>query len=339
MKNLLILLPSLLAYVEAHMHLDYPPSLNAANNPFTEGAGDPHPDYPYNCCGMKHEYPCKGQLKLLGTPAGRAVATWKPGSTQHWNMTGQSNHYGGSCQIGFSVDKGKTFRVVKSYEGSCPHRNEDDDQNFDFVVPTDLPAGDVLFAWSWTNREQELNMNCAAISIESDSGEGAPLPSTSQALEPQPTAPASPVLSQPEDPPAQSLPSKPLASQPPTSEPPTSEGEGPHYEMDGCTCNCEGGTSDTSDGGILLSSCYCYCSEMPPVRGREPRTRPRTKHHWKRAGTTVAFSNRPEMLAVNVGNGCTSPRENAELKYPNPGPDVVEGDGEYPLELPQGNCV
>ena len=27
-------------------------------------------------------------------------------------------------------------------------------------------------------------------------------------------------------------------------------------------------------------------------------------------------------------------RGSAEVKYPNPGPDVVPGDGEYPLALP-----
>lgn len=52
----------------------------------------------------------------------------------------------------------------------------------------------------------------------------------------------------------------------------------------------------------------------------------------------VSFMSRPEMLFLDVGNGCLSPKTTRELKYPNPGPDVVEGDGEYPVELPSGNC-
>jgi len=58
----------------------------------------------------------------------------------------------------------------------------------------------------------------------------------------------------------------------------------------------------------------------------------------KRAGVTVAYVRRPHMLIADTGNGCRSPRKTAELKYPDPGPDVVEGDGEYPLELPTGEC-
>lgn len=44
------------------------------------------------------------------------------------------------------------------------------------------------------------------------------------------------------------------------------------------------------------------------------------------------------MLASDIGNGCDSPLTKSELKYPDPGPVVVLGDGEYPVELPSGNC-
>jgi hypothetical protein len=60
-------------------------------------------------------------------------------------------------------------------------------------------------------------------------------------------------------------------------------------------------------------------------------------HNVQRA-SPMPFSLRPKMLFANVDNGCTSPKTYFELKYPNPGPDVVEGDGEYPLELPSGTC-
>ena len=55
----------------------------------------------------------------------------------------------------------------------------------------------------------------------------------------------------------------------------------------------------------------------------------------KRTGSpTVPFSERPGMLIADNGDGCLTPLTTAEVKYPNPGPDVVEGDGEYQLELP-----
>jgi hypothetical protein len=44
------------------------------------------------------------------------------------------------------------------------------------------------------------------------------------------------------------------------------------------------------------------------------------------------------MLVADIGNGCLTPSTNAELKFPEPGPDVVQGDGEYPLQLPSGNA-
>ncbi len=66
------------------------------------------------------------------------------------SITGTGNHYGGSCQVGFSIDEGESFQVVTSYEGNCPLRNGGTDprnQAFDFDVPADLPLGDVVFAW------------------------------------------------------------------------------------------------------------------------------------------------------------------------------------------------
>src|SRR6266498_120449 len=51
-----------------HMHLYYPPTFNASNNPHRTTEPDPYLDYPYNCCGRKDPFPCKGYLSLLGTP-------------------------------------------------------------------------------------------------------------------------------------------------------------------------------------------------------------------------------------------------------------------------------
>jgi hypothetical protein len=56
------------------------------------------------------------------------------------------------------------------------------------------------------------------------------------------------------------------------------------------------------------------------------------------SSTIVAFNERPEMFVADVGDECLTPKTNAELKYPQPGVDVVKGDGAYPLQLPSGNC-
>ncbi|KAK5128823.1 hypothetical protein LTR85_000156 [Meristemomyces frigidus] len=229
-------------HVASHMQLVYPAPFNASNNPYRTTSADPYLQYPYNCCGPndRWEYPCRGYLSLLGTPQGEPTATWEAGSTQSWNITGIGNHYGGSCQVGFSTDKGQNFHVATSYEGNCPHRNNGDGpegQEFNFTVPSDMDAGVQVFAWIWYNREQEFNMNCAAVH------------------------------------PAGRL----------------------HHKRQQ--------TATTS-----ASSSF------------------------------VAYTDRPLMLVADDGNGCLTPKSTAEVKYPDPGPDVVLGDGLYPLELPSGNC-
>lgn len=52
----------------------------------------------------------------------------------------------------------------------------------------------------------------------------------------------------------------------------------------------------------------------------------------------AAFNKRPEMFVADAGNGCLTPKTDAELKFPKPGEYVVKGDGLYPLRLPSGNC-
>ncbi|KAK5111444.1 hypothetical protein LTR62_004896 [Meristemomyces frigidus] len=223
------------------MNLWHPAPFNSTNNPHRTTPSDPYLKYPYSCCGPNDRwtYPCRGYETLLGTPQGAPTATWEAGSTQTWNISGVGplggNHYGGSCQVGFSVDGGTTFRVATSYMGNCPYRNngvEPADQDFPLRIPADLPTGVQLFAWVWYNREQELNSNCAAVEITAPSSSG--------------------------------------------------------YE----------GPTDT-----------------------------------------VAFNARPEMFVADDGNGCETPHTVAELQYPQPGPDVMMGDGEYPLQLPSGDCA
>ncbi|MCJ1303397.1 hypothetical protein MMC08_006206 [Hypocenomyce scalaris] len=216
-----------LSAVLAHMQLNSPPTFGAANNPYRTAPADTELTFPYGCCGKEIPFPCRGYLNLLGTPQGASVATWTAGSVQNFSLTGLGNHYGGSCQVSFSVDNGTTWQVATSFEGDCPHRNGGVDpalQTFNFTVPADIRTGSAVFAWTWFNREQEFNMNCAAVTI---------------------TPPASSV-----------------------------------------------------------------------------------------ANASVPYNRLPGPLIADTGNGCETPLTTAEVQYPNPGPDIVPGDGVYPLALP-----
>jgi hypothetical protein len=90
-------------------------------------------------------------------------------------------------------------------------------------------------------------------------------------------------------------------------------------------------------GFDVPDGCSCTCNK--------PQPSPRSLQRYRRAigpsgqskrtySPTIPFSERPGMLIADNGNGCLTPLTTAEVKYPNPGPDVVEGDGEYQLELP-----
>lgn len=116
---------ALVSSAHAHLQLAYPAPFNASNNPHRTTPADPFLQYPYDCCrlGARWQYPCRGYHSLLGTPDGQPSAIWEPGSLQNWSMTGIRNHYGGSCQVGFSVDGGEAFQVSTSYEGNCSHRD------------------------------------------------------------------------------------------------------------------------------------------------------------------------------------------------------------------------
>jgi len=73
--------------VLAHMQLNYPPTFGAANNPFRTDSVDTELTYPYGCRGKQVPFPCRGYLKLVGTPQGAPVALWTAGSTQNFRYT------------------------------------------------------------------------------------------------------------------------------------------------------------------------------------------------------------------------------------------------------------
>jgi hypothetical protein len=312
------------------LHLHYPATLKGDNNPNTQGDADPLLNYPYGCCGKEVPGNCKGHLDLVGTDEGKATASWTAGQSANFSVSGHAidtptynpeggNHGGGSAQIGFSVDGGETFKVAKTWQGNWPEHGlqslEPEDMTYEFQVPADLPEGDVIFGWTWVNRENEFNMNCAVVSItggSSDTPDEPEEPTESATPEPTSTEPSTPEQ---------------------TSEP-------SQFTLQGCSCACPAQT--WSEG------CTCYDCQSPSTKRRDVEREAVAMHKRNlqrsaflnaplRRAEAVAFTARPDML-LNIdfdGASCRSAGNPTELKYPEPGPDVVVAeDGEYALEEP-----
>ncbi|KAF1829499.1 hypothetical protein BDW02DRAFT_146224 [Decorospora gaudefroyi] len=205
---------------QAHMSLNYPAPLGGAPsiNPQSTGPLDKTFNYPLGCCGpdggdtLPSPGICRGHLDKFDTED--ASVTWQPGQDAYFQLTDYSydpaapggTHFGGSCQVGFSVDKGKTWKMAASYHGACPHATNDgspEAQTFDFKVPTNMPEGEAIFGWVWLNREHESFMSCAKVLIAGGSGDSDGTPAQSSAYSvPSVTRSAAPVQSETE--PAQS---------------------------------------------------------------------------------------------------------------------------------------
>ncbi|PVI01216.1 lytic polysaccharide monooxygenase, partial [Periconia macrospinosa] len=268
----------------AHMRLSFPPPLKADNNPNTLEA-DPYLHYPYGCCGRKVPGRCNGHLDALNTDEGKPVVTWAPGQKVNFTLTGHKveagvdnvvggTHYGGSCQVGFSVDGGKTFKTAATWQGNCPLRKGTIDpstQHFDFTIPADIPTGErQIFVWNWVNREQEKFETCASVAIAGGDDRNSEKPPESS---PAPSSPAQ----------------KPSNAPAPSSAPPPA------------------------------TSSHAEKLNVPHRRAE-----------------SVSWSQRPDMLLDIdfAGAACKSKGNPSELEFPNPGPDVIKGDGEYKLAPP-----
>lgn len=164
MKLLDILAPmaGLVSLAAGHMELKNPPPFRSSHNPNVGWDIDYDIRSPLNADGSN--FPCKGYLGDIGTKKGTPVATWAPGGTYSFTVTGNTPHKGGSCQASVSFDKGRTFKVVHSYIGNCPVMG---DSSYQFTLPSDTPSGEMVFAWSWFNHEgnREMYMNCAVITV------------------------------------------------------------------------------------------------------------------------------------------------------------------------------
>jgi hypothetical protein len=185
MHTIYVFLALLAVATRAHMSLWYPPPLGGSlqANPLTTQV-DNELSFPIGCCDsdgrptLPSPGDCRGHLDLLDTEEGRPQVTWEPGQDAYFQLSDHtytadapgSTHYGGSCQIGFSMDRGQTWKVAASYHGNCPHRQENDPQVFHFKVPLNMPSGPAVFAWIWLNREHESFMNCASVQIGAGSG-------------------------------------------------------------------------------------------------------------------------------------------------------------------------
>lgn len=156
---------------QAHMEMTFPAPFNSKYNPFAaSGSIDYSMTAPLDASGSN--FPCKGYHSLFGTAEGAATATFAAGGKYNMTIAGGAFHNGGSCQASLSFDKGKTWKVIHSYIGNCPLQSGG---SFDFTVPSDTPAGEAIFAWTWFNKtgNREMYMNCAAVNITGSSAKRA----------------------------------------------------------------------------------------------------------------------------------------------------------------------
>jgi hypothetical protein len=144
----------------AHMQLNNPYPIRS---PLNQAGGD-NKDYSYTSplstsgTGTGNAFPCKG---YQNDPF-KSVTDYKQGGQYQIGLAGSATHSGGSCQISLSYDTGKTFTVIDSIEGGCPLTS-----NYSFIIPSDAPTGNALFAWTWFNKvgNREMYMNCAQVTV------------------------------------------------------------------------------------------------------------------------------------------------------------------------------
>jgi hypothetical protein len=167
-----------------------------------------------------------------------------------------------------------------------------------------MQLADDMNRWTWYNREQEFNMNCAAVNIT------LPTPPSTSSIDPTGYQQPATATTGPEGG-ASPSPTKPANL---------------YKTANGLLCTCTDPTN--------ISTCDCACPGALAVNDKRENLGERPV-----LSLSLPFYARPTMLVADDGNGCLTPRTDAELKYPEPGPEVVTSDGEYPLRLPEGHCM
>lgn len=120
-------------------------------------------------------YPCFVTSGSVGEPP-----LYEPGSQQTIGLQGSAVHGGGSCQISITYDNPPTrnsvFKVIKSIHGRCPGGSDTGNLPADptntlpglsYNLPSHLPSGNAVLAWTWFNKigNREMYMRCAPIKI------------------------------------------------------------------------------------------------------------------------------------------------------------------------------
>ncbi len=162
--SIIAIILDLTAISRAHMEMVEPAPLRSRHNKHANGDIDYDMISPLDASGSN--FPCKGALNLIGTEQGSSVAHYVAGQEYKITIDGRAFHGGGSCQVSLSFDKGSSWTVIHSYVGNCPSGTGK--TSYPFTIPTDAPAGEALFAWSWFNKigNREMYMNCAAVTIK-----------------------------------------------------------------------------------------------------------------------------------------------------------------------------
>jgi hypothetical protein len=195
------------------------------------------------------------------------------------------------------------------------------------------------------NREQEFFMNCAVVTITGGSG-SAPAVAGSSASSPAASVKAASVAT------ASAVPASSPSVVLDTPNPVVSDvsaavsvAPAPVNAAESTSSAAATTTSSSGSGRHCRKrngrKCHHNSKRDHPLLDatmKYKRTPGAKGQRFVQRAAAVAFTSRPIMLFADVNNGCLSPKTTAELKYPNPGPDVVEGDGEYPLQLPTGTC-
>jgi hypothetical protein len=169
--TLAVFLAAFAAGASAHMQVIDPPVFRGKTNPLAGSNVDFNMVAPLDENG--DNFPCKGYLSDLGTPAGGSSKTYTAGQQASFQTEGlAAAHNGGSCQVSLSFDQGKTWKVIKSFIGNCVRSAGgnvfDKNQVYSFTIPKEAKSGDALWAWSWFNQtgNREMYMNCAHITIK-----------------------------------------------------------------------------------------------------------------------------------------------------------------------------